>query len=189
MTLGEKSDGKMYSKVLRRCVMITDTLNKNKSFTLREVASDINVKKTFTEFFISRTEKQMSTNRILDYLRYLSYLKVIVKSDDENNLYSLNYSKPSKAEDWIQQFSDIAFEHLCGIVNKNQTDFLLAVRKSVKKAYKEERVPTVNWLISEFDIESGRTSEIFKWSLYIFMDSPLCPFEIKRIPYINILEG
>jgi hypothetical protein len=128
----------------------------------------------------------MSAERILAYLRYLNSLKVIKKIDDEQKLYILAIKKPSGDDNWVQLFSDLALDHLCSMTNNKHDKFLTELRKSINESYKKKSCPVINSVVTYFKIDSGRTEELFRWSMYTFIDSPLCPFDIRRNPFIII---
>jgi hypothetical protein len=188
MALIEKPDGRKYSQVLRRCVTIVEYIDENRKFSFHDIAVEINKNKTFTEFFISRTEEQMSVSRIQDYLRYLAILKVLEKNQDENNRYKLNFNKPSSDEDWVQIFSDLALEQLCLMLGKNPQELVEILKRSINELLEEKQIPTIDAILRRLNIDSGRTEEIFRWSLYIFLDSPICQFNLRRNPFLTIKE-
>jgi hypothetical protein len=111
-----KADGKLYSRVTRRCVALLKHIRQGTSFTLGELAEDVRTE-GYPEFQIWRDGKfvQMRSNRIRDYLSYLGALELITRSGRE---YSLVLKKPSSDAHWAQALSDAAREHLAKQVSK-----------------------------------------------------------------------
>lgn len=188
MILSEKPDGRKYSRVLRRSITLIDHMaDKNlKFFSLRDIAKDINENKKFIEFYILRTEKQMSISRIQDYLRYLVILKTVEKI--ENDKYRLSYKRPKKDEEWVQSFSDMALEHLCEILSMDHEGVINAIKTAINDHLDKKQIPTIDALVKTLDIDSGRSEELFRWSLYVFLDSPICPFYLRRNPFLTIKD-
>ncbi|RIH64322.1 hypothetical protein D1164_14605 [Mariniphaga sediminis] len=186
MNLGEKSDGRKYSRVLRRSVAILDYLNKDRVFSFKEIATEINASKNdkFIEFYNSRTDEQMSVYRIMDYIRYLEHLKSFVKI--ENDKYKLNFNKPNNDSQWIIKLSDQALEHISSTLNLDAAKAIEKLKKIITENFQNNEIPTIDSIIEELNIDTNKSKELIRWSLYVFLDSPICPFELKRNPFIII---
>ena len=190
MKLGEKPDGRKYSRVLRRSVTIIDHIDKNRIFELKEVAIEINKSKSekFEEFYNLKTEKQMSVSRIKDYIRYLEHLKAIVKVENQNDKYKLYFEKPVNNNMWIQILADMALEHMCELLDIDISKIIVKLKNIIKDHFKNKQIPTVDSIIKTLDIGTRKSEELFRWSLYVFLDSPICPFDLKRNPFLTIKD-
>jgi len=180
--LQERSDGRLYSRILRRCVALLKHINPSRKFDLIEMAREVQ-EQGYPEFHTRRENQltQIRADRIRDYLSYLVDLQVIQASEKQ---YCLNFKKPATDGHWAQVLSDIAREHLARILVIPIATLQTHLEGICKKLHAEHRVPTVASLIAEVEVESARREEVFRWSLYLFADGDACPFEIRKYPHI-----
>jgi hypothetical protein len=176
-----KPDGRLYSQILRKIVAIIQSIPKEKEMTIREFAEDIH-KRQLPVFYLKRFGKSVSVERIGDYLRYLREIKIL---NAKENKFVLNFTHKKTDEEWAQALSDRALEHLSEIIEKppNRIPNILESRR--KRILKSRHVPTIENIILDLEIEGGRTKEIFRWSLYVYIDGPTCPFDIRRHPILS----
>jgi len=176
-----KPDGRLYSRILRRIVAIIQVLPENIDMTLGELAKQI-YENNLPEFYLERFHRSVSVQRIRDYIRYLRDIKVLVSHDDK---FIFNFQKKTTDQEWAQTMSDRALEHLAIILKKrpDKVPDLLETRRN--RLLKSRRIPTLNAIITDFEIEGGRPQEQFRWSLHVYTDGPTCPFDIRRHPVLT----
>lgn len=176
-----KPDGRLYSRVLRRIVAIVQSLAQNKELTIGEMAENIH-NRNLPEFYLKRFDRSISARRIADYIRYLRDIKVLVPREHK---FVLNFSERATDLEWAQAMSDRALEHLAQILKKNPdkvSDFLEAIRK---RLFRSRRVPTLDAISSDLEMEGGRQQELFRWSIYVYTDGPTCLFDVRRHPVLS----
>lgn len=181
--LGERPDGRLYSRITRRCVAILKHVRAGRTFDLITVAREV-ANEAYPEFLVTRDDelRPIGPERIRDYLSYLVDLDLIQGSGGQ---YRLNFVKPSRDPEWAQALSDTAREHLSPFLNvstANVPDKLEAIRS---KSHKLLRVPTIAAVVAETGIEGARRLEMFRWSLYLYTDGDACPLEIRQYPHIG----
>ncbi|MHA1280558.1 MAG: hypothetical protein ACTSQ8_25655 [Candidatus Helarchaeota archaeon] len=182
--MNEKDDGRLYSRIMRRSIVIINLLDLDQVYTLDEIAGRVH-KEAPKEFYLERFKRQMSISRTKDYVRYLFDLQVIDRKDDK---YILNFQHRTNDDDWAQSLSDLAFPHLAKLLKITPPEvnqFLTRVRN---QSHSEKKLPTLDKIIEQTDISSNREQEYFKWSLYIYADVDTCPFDIRRYPSL-VLRG
>lgn len=173
-----RPDGRAYSRVTRRCVAIINRIREDRVFTIEEIADEIR-KLNLPEFFLSRFNRQMSIGRFRSYIRYLVDLEVIKQQDDK---YISNFQRKNTDGQWAQALSDIALLYLGKFLDKKPDDIFDYLDKIRSEFHKESRIPTVDDLVTKIGIIGTRNQEIFRWSLYMYVDGDACPFEIRRYP-------
>jgi hypothetical protein len=178
----EKTDGRLYSRVTRRCVAILKHIRAAQRFQLGEIASEIQGA-GYPEFLLRKGERfvQMSAGRIGDYLSYLGSLKFIERSGKQ---YSISLTKPTSDAHWAQSLSDAAREQLAKVLNKPPGRLPKTLENKRRKLHRKGRVPTISALLADVGIEGTRLGEMFRWSLYLYTDGDACPFEIRQYPHL-----
>ena len=176
-----KPDGRMYSRILRRIVAIVQTLPQKKEMSIGEMAEDIH-KKKLREFYLERFKGSMSVGRVRDYIRYLRDIKALVTKDDK---FALEFPKKKTDQEWAQSMSDRALEHLAEILKRTPDKVPDLLESRRKKILRSGRVPTLDAVIADLEIEGGRAQELFRWSLYVYTDGPTCPFDLRRHPVLS----
>jgi len=180
--MGKKPDGRLYSRIMRRCVVLLKHIRVGRQFDLTEVAEEVHDAE-YPEFSTRRELKsaQIKPERVRDYLSYLVDLEVLHSAGKQ---HTLNFKKPSTDEHWAQALSDIARVHLSKMLG-TQTGKLPSRLEDIRKGLHEKgRVPTVAAVIREGGIESNRREEEFRWSLYLYTDGDASPVEIRQYPHL-----
>lgn len=182
VALGERPDGRLYSRITRRCVALLKHIRGGRRFDLIEVAREAQAE-GYPEFLIRRGPRmsQMSAERIRDYLSYIVELQMIQTSEGQ---YALNVTKPSTDEHWAQTLSDNAREHLSKMLEVPVAQLPRHLEQMRQKLHKNLRVPTMAAIVAETGIEGTRREETFRWSLYLYTDGDATPIEIRRYPHL-----
>lgn len=170
--MDSKPDGRLYSRILRRSVAIVQNLSRDREMTIGEMAEQVH-EKNITEFYLKRFDRSVSSERIRDYIRYLRDIKVISAKDDK---FILDFPNKATDQEWAQAMSDRALEHLAKILKKTPDkvpDFLETGRN---KLLKSRRVPTLDAIISDLEIEGGETSR----------DLPMVTSRLYRWTYLSL---
>lgn len=178
--MGEKPDGRLYSRITRRCVVLLKHIKEGRKFDLIEVAREVQ-ENNYAEFLIRRGSQftQIKADRIRDYLSYLVELQILRLSGKQ---YSLDFTKPSPSTDehWAQTLSDTARKHLAKTLDIKATELPNHLDKIRKELHQKNRVPTVSAVIGETELEGARKEEVFRWSLYLYTDGDASPLEIRQ---------
>jgi hypothetical protein len=181
--MGERSDGRLYSRITRRCVVLLKHIRAGRTFDLVEIAREI-PGEDYPEFRIRRGNQpvQIKSDRIRDYLSYLVDLGFIQSSGSQYTLR--NFTKPSADGQWAQILADSGREHLSsmlGISPNNLPSHLESIRQ---RLHEEHRVPTIAAVLGETGIEGIRREEVFRWSLNLYTDGDATPLEIRQYSHI-----
>ena len=175
-----RPDGRMYSRITRRCVAIIGHTPADQGFTIYELADYVS-ELELPEFYIKRFERQMSTRRMRDYVEYLADLQVMVQREGK---YIRAFATRSSDGEWAQALSDMALAHLAGMLNRTTNTAPLFLEQEMNRLFRENRVPSVRVMLDELAIQGGRAEELFKWSLYVYADGERCPFDVRRYPVL-----
>lgn len=180
--MGEKPDGRLYSRVSRRCVTLLKHIRSGQRFELGEIASEVR-EADYPEFMLLRAGRlvRMNTFRIRDYLSFLSALGLLKRSDKK---YLLNITKRTTDAHWAQTLSDAAREYLAEQVQEKPSDLPQFLERIRKRLHSNHRVPTISAILGEAGVEGARSEELFRWSLYLYTDGDACPFDVRQYPHI-----
>ncbi len=182
MQIRERADGRMYSRILRRAVAIVRSVPSSKAFALSEIA-ELVIKRKLPDFHLTRFDRQISVDRMRDYIRYVRDLGVILDEDTQYRVKELpNYKT---AQEYAQVFSDLALEHLSKLIQKPTPKIPSLLADSSDELLRSKRVPTINSIADNLKIESGRQRELFRWSLYLYADGETSNIEVHRYPIIS----
>ena len=177
-----KPDGRFYSRILRKIKVIVQIIPKYGEMTLGELAKQIN-KNNLPEFYLKRFNRSMSEVRIKDYIRYLQNIKVLVLHEDK---FISTFQERETDQEWAQAMSDRALEHLAEILKKRPDEIPDLLDDCRNKLLDSRRIPKLDIIIRHFEIEGGRSQELFRWSLHLYTDGPTCPFDIRHFPVLSI---
>jgi hypothetical protein len=180
--LGERPDGRLYSRITRRCVVLLRHIKVGRKFELIEVAREIN-EESYPEFQTFRGGQfvQIRPERIRDYLTYLADLKLIELAEKR---YTLKFAKPSSDGHWAQALSDVAREHLAGLFGTSVSKLPEHLENLRRKLHQKQKVPTVTAILGEAGVEGARSEEVFRWSLYLYTDGDASPFDLRQYPHL-----
>jgi hypothetical protein len=176
-----KPDGRLYSRVLRRIVAITELLAPRHSKTIGEIADGVYSAK-LPVFYLERFVRSISSERIRDYVRYLRDLKILEETDGKLRLVM---AKKQRDEEWAQAMSDRAREHLGSILEKSPADVASLLESRRRALLRTQRIPTLDAISADLKIEGGRAQELFRWSMYVYADGPTSDIQIRRYPVIT----
>ena len=175
-----KSDGRLYSKVLRRSVAIFQNISPTRVFTIREISEEI-YSNNVPEFYLTNLHRTIMPARIADYLRYLVAINAFLR---ENEKYRLAFSPKILDKDWVIQFSDLAWNYLASITKTTPIGFTTRLKEIITSFHSERILPMIPDIIDEFEIESGQREEFFRWAIYMFTDAESCKFDVRRFPIV-----
>lgn len=180
--MGARPDGRLYSRIMRRCVALIQHTKRARNFDLIEIAREVQ-KKEYPEFQTRRGNQfvQVKADRIRAYLSYLVDLRIIQPSESQ---YSLNFAKPSKDSVWAQSLSDIAKEHLSKLLDKEPLELERHLETIRTQFHEEGKVPTIAAIVAEAGLDGTRQEEVFRWSLYLYADGDACPYELRQYPHL-----
>jgi hypothetical protein len=181
MRLEEKPDGRMYSRVLRRIVAIILTIPRNRTLTLSELATLVHEKK-LPQFHLQRFDRQVSPERIRDYIRYLRDLTVLQETTEG---LSTQFTIPRAAAECAQVFSDLALEHLSKLMQVSPAEVVDKLLASRKRLLQQQQIPVLDTVASDQNITSGRDRELFRWSLFLYADGEASRLDIHRYPVLT----
>lgn len=175
-----KSDGRLYSKVLRRSVAIFQNINPTRVFTIREIAEEI-YSNNIPEFFLTNLNRTIMPRRIADYLRYLVDINAFVV---EKEKYKLAFAPKTLDKDWVIEFSDLAWNYLAKKSKTTPVGFTTRLKEILTSFHSERILPMIPDIVDEFQIESGYREEFFRWAIYMFTDAESCQFDVRRYPIV-----
>ena len=176
----EKEDGRMYSRIMRRCVAVINHLNQGETFSINDIASEIHDKK-LPEFYLERFNRQMSVMRTKDYIRYLVEIDVVSRDGDK---YYLKFQHKTRDEEWAQELSDLALLHLAKALKKSPPEVVEYLEDLRNDFHSKSQLPTLDEIAEKSEISGNREQEYFRWSLYMFADVDTSPFDIRRYPVL-----
>jgi hypothetical protein len=159
-------------------VAITEQLTPKHSKTIAGIADEV-YSKNLPEFYLARFGRSISSERIRDYVRYLRDLKILEENDGKLRLVMV---KKRRDEEWAQAMSDRAREHLAGILEESPVDVASLLESRRKALLRAQRIPTLDAISADLEIEGGRAQELFRWSIYVYADGPTSDIQIRRYP-------
>jgi hypothetical protein len=175
-----KSDGTRYSRITRRCKAIIENIQEGRLFSISEITDEI-YSKDLPEFYLKRFNAQMSKGRTRDYVNYLVDLDIVNR---RGNQFTLGFHHRSRDEEWAQALSDQAWLYIAKVLNKKVGDVPDILRDVIKQFNQDGHLTTLEGIVTDIDIEEGRSQEKFKWALYLYTDGDSCPFDIRHFPLL-----
>jgi hypothetical protein len=175
-----KPDGRLYSRVTRRCAVIIRHLRAGRVFTVNDVAAEIHGR-TLSDFYVSRFDRQMSVPRTRAYIRFLIDLGAIVETEGG---YARDFAHRTSDADWAQALSDLALRHLARLLGQPPEETPAFLEARLADFFDRRQLPTLDGLADELGIARGRARELFKWTVYMYTDGGACPFDIRSFPVV-----
>jgi len=175
-----KPDGRRYSRVTRRSATIIRHLRMGRTFTINEVAAELQAR-DLPEFYIKRFDRQMSMPRTRAYIKYLITLGAIVEEGDG---YTRQFRHQTSDGQWAQALSDLALQHLARLLGQSPEEVPAFLEELLAGYYEQQRLPTLGSIAADVGIGRGRALELFKWTIYMYLDGETCDFDLRAYPVL-----
>jgi hypothetical protein len=114
-------------------------------------------------------------------MKYLIELGAIVEQDGG---YTRQFRHQASDSEWAQALSDLALQHLARLLDQPPDEVPAFLDARLARFYEEERLPTLTALAAELGIKGGRALELFKWTIYMYLDGGTCDFDLRAYPVL-----
>lgn len=172
-----RADGRAYSLVTRRSVAILKSVPK----TSADRASLITklTSAAMPELYLARFKRNISEDRLLDYLQFHAKLEVLEFSGDNVRLHP-DFVVPTNDAQWINALADQAKGLLGQYLRGHSKPVDERIASTLKTIHTSGVSPTPGTLADRQKFGTNKEKEQFRWALYLYLDGEACPFQLRR---------
>ena len=172
-----RPDGRTYKIITRRSIAILSKVPKSGG-VIRKFVNRLH-KKEIAELYLNRFKRNISVNRLSDYLRFYSYLGIVQIDDDELQFHP-EFLVPGTDQQWLNALAEQARQKLSDIFEVGPEDFNDKLQQALGESYRKSTLPTIQNISNAIGHATNREREYFRWCLYLYLDGDGCQFCVRR---------
>lgn len=188
--LGEKADGRRYSRTLRRISAILVHMKPGKHYERPDLAEDIS-KANYPEFSYRASSgvRYLSRGGVRRYASFAEMLGVLKQAGKGRVTRDPSFGMPATDGAWAQYLADRAKPLLSSMLKlRSAASVEAALEKHRKALHRQCITPTLDQLCVRCGIVAANEQERFRWALSLLTDGPLSRLDIRRYPHLCTKE-